>query len=283
MYIRDYKYLTSTVDCGDHLEIEGISRDGYVTDQYINKIPQIVLDRKTAVLYAPGVSVSQSESRDPAGINDKFKGSVPLGVAGPLVKELTMYGLHRWVGSMVNNEFVTYASVNGNTCASSMYAMFEAEMLLKAGVVDEVVVIAEERTSYNTIRIFKEHSVDVRVSDGFAVVRFVREPVGFEVSKCKWGFEWNRNPFAVSKSGYLKVVSEHDVVKGHGTGTGVNNEAETVFGDVVEYKSQIGHCQGASALVELCMAIDDSKLNGDVLCVASGLGNVYGSCVLSKR
>lgn len=286
MYIRNYTYLKPTKFCYDHYEIEGITRDGYAVNQFIDMVDKIVLDRTTAVLYAPGAGIGQSESRNPTQVHSRYAGSVPLMNGGPLIKELTAYHLHKWIGSMENNERVVYASVNANTCASSMYAVYEAERLLREKVVDEVIVITDERTSFNTIRIFKEHNIPLIVGDGLAIVRFVREPVGIEVTDTKWSYEWNRNPFGVTRTGYLKIDSIADTVNTHGTGTENNETAELaihVGRDTVAYKGQIGHTQGASGLLEMCMVLDDDTVHGDVLCVASGLGCFYGSCILHKN
>lgn len=286
MYIRKYSYIKPTVLCGDHYEIDGINRDDYAIDQFITMADKIVLDRSTAVLYAPGAGIGQSESRNPTQVNNRYIGSVPLKDGGPLIKELTAYHLHKWIGSMENNELVSYASVNSNTCASSMFAVYEAERLLRDNVVDEVIVITDERTSFNTIRIFKEHNVPLVVGDGLAIVRFVKEPVGVEVTNTKWSYEWNRNPFGVTRTGYLKIDSVANVVNVHGTGTDNNETAELVLHagrEVVAYKKEIGHTQGASGLLEMCMVLDDDDVHGDILCVTSGLGGFYGSCVLHKR
>jgi 3-oxoacyl-(acyl-carrier-protein) synthase len=74
-----------------------------------------------------------------------------------------------------------------------------------------------------------------------------------------------------------------DMVKMHGTGTAQNDVAEyeaikELFGDIetIEYKSQIGHSQGCSTGVELCMLLDNYK-DKNILVNASGLGNFYGS------
>ena len=285
MFIREYHYIKPTVKCEDHYEIEGIDRTSYATSQFIDRAPEIVLDRKTAVLYAPGTGISQSESRDPTTVNSRYKGTVGLCDGGMLIKELTSYHIHRWIGNMVNNEFVEYASTNGNACASSMFSLYEAERLLQSGDVAEVIIISEERTSFNTIRIFKEHNIPLIVGDGLAIVRLVRDSGLAEIDNTKWKFEWNRNPFGVTVSGYDKVNSECATVKPHGTGTGNNTDAEVELVQgrrVINYKKDIGHTQGASALLELCMLMDDETVQGDVLCVASGLGNVYGSCILHK-
>lgn len=286
MFIRKYSYIIPTNLCDDHYEISGISREDYAVDQYIDKLDKIILDKKTAVLYAPGAGIGQSESRNPTQVSNRYTGSIPLMDSGPLIKELTAYHLHKWIGSMENRELVVYASVNGNTCASSMFAVYEADRLLKEGTVDEVIVITDERTSFNTIRIFKEHNVPLIVGDGVAVVRFVKEPVGTEVTDTKWFYEWNRNPFGVTKSGYLNIDSICGIVNTHGTGTSNNEIAEEVLRlgrQVISYKDSIGHTQGASGLLEMCMVLDDDAVHDSILCVASGLGNFYGSCILHKK
>lgn len=284
MYVRDYSYRVATKNCEDHIEIEGINREDYATQQYLDIAKEIVLDRPTAVLYAGGVGIAQSESRDVTQVNDRYRGSVDYQRSTMLIKEISAYSLHKWIGSMVNNEYVEYANVNHNTCASSMYSLYEAERLLKLGEVEEVIIIAEERTSFNTIRIFKEHGIPLIVSDGFAVVRLWKEE-GIEIKDTKWRYEWNRNPFGTTVSGYEKVNTDCDTVKPHGTGTDNNNAAESEIikdREVVHYKNDIGHAQGASALLEVCMLLDDDNVSGDILCVASGLGGFYGSCVLCK-
>ena len=284
MYVIDYQYRVPTIDCGDHLEIEGINRDDYTTAQYVEGADKIVLTKPTAVLFAGGVGIHQSESRDVTSVNKRYVGSVPYGKSKMLVKEISAYSLHKWIGEMENNELVRYASINHNTCASSMHSVYEAQRLLDSGEVDEVIVITEERTSFNTIRIFKEHNIPLTVSDGFAIVRFGREG-DVEVTDTKWKYEWDRNPFGTSVEGYKLVTSECDVVKPHGTGTDNNNEAEVelVAGKkTVYYKPKYGHMQGASSLVEMCLVMDDDDVHGDVLCVAAGLGGFYGSCVIRK-
>lgn len=286
MYIQDYKYFIADVDCGDHLEVDGIVRDEHVTEQYIERVGKIVLTKPTAVLYSAGVTVHQSEGKNATNVKSRYYGSVPQQEGSRMIKELSSYSLHKWIGMMENNHLVEYASVNGNSCASSMYSIYEAERLLRDGEVDEVIVITEEKTSFNTIRIFKEHGIPIVVSDGFAMVRFGNEPTKYEVVDTKWKYEYNRNPFATTVAGYEKVDNKSaGVVKPHGTYTGINDEAEKELvkdREAVYYKPTIGHSQGASALIELCMAIDDEKIKDEVLCVASGLGNHYGSCVLRK-
>jgi len=284
MFIRDYQYLKPTVDKVDHFEIDGITRDDYATQQFIDLAKKIVLDRPTAVLYAAGAGITQSESRDVTQVSSRVYGTVDFYRSTVLIKELSAYSLHRWIGEMDHNELVVYANINHDTCASSMYALYEAEQLLKRDDIDEVIIIAEERTSFNTIRIFKEHCIPLIVGDGFAVMRLWKER-GTEICECKWAYEWNRNPFGTTTTGYLKIDNISNMVKPHGTGTDNNTQAEEVIvtgKPTVYYKKEIGHTQGASTLLEICMALEDDSLQGRVLCTAAGLGNFYGSCILVK-
>lgn len=287
MFVKHYEYLLPTENCKDHIEIKGIDRTSYATPQYIDRIGKITLERPTAVLYAGGVGITQAESRQLEKINPRTAGSVEIMPSGMLIKEINAYCMHKWIGSMENNHLVKYANINTNTCASSMYCLYEAERLLETREVDEVVIIAEERTSFNTIRIFKEHGIPLIVADGMAIMVLQREETNIEISDTKWGYEYNRNPFGTTVSGYGQMLdTEYDSIKPHGTRTGNNDaaEAELVDGYKCYYlKDEIGHTQGVSALLEVCMLVTRGPTNERVLCVASGLGGFYGRCVLHKR
>lgn len=124
-------------------------------------------------------------------------------------------------------------------------------------------------------------------------------------------------------SGYVNVLKrlmKHDdrrpdLIKTHGTGTAMNNQAESaalnaVFGDdfiATSYKPLIGHTMGASGLVEMSLLLRDTKAgfapaipnrtaDGDerflrknkqgdfrqLLCLSAGMGNVYGGATLHR-
>lgn len=287
MFVKHYEYLLPSEHLNDHIEIIGIDRESYATPQYIDKTKTIVLTRDTAVLYAGGVGITQAESRQLTKVNPRTAGSVDIMPSGMLIKEINAYCMHKWIGSMENNHLVRYANINTNTCASSMYCLYEAERLLESKEVDEVVIIAEERTSFNTIRIFKEHGIPLTVSDGLAIVILQREPTDIEITDTKWGYEYNRNPFGTTVEGYAQLTDvAHDSVKPHGTRTSNNDAAEQeLVKDRKCYylKDTIGHSQGASALLEVCCLMDTGTCGEKILCLASGLGGFYGRCVLHKR
>jgi hypothetical protein len=280
MFIVDYLYEVGTEILEDRVSLLE-DREGYTTNKYLDKFESWVKDVEgtVAVLYVGGAGLSNSECRDYVG---NFQCSVDREEGGLVIKNILAYMLHKYIGVTPFADRVVYANVNANTCASSMYAVYEAEKLLKEGTVDNVLVIAEEKTSFDTIRIFHEHRINVKPGEGFAYAMFSNKGK-VEVKESKWGYSYNRNPFYVDSKGYSLVKTNADVVKGHKTGTSQNEVAEAeVFGNTIGYKDKVGHCQGASGLIELCMVLDDNNVQGTVLCVASGLGGFYGSCVVVK-
>lgn len=282
MKVLSYKYVLPN----ENGVVEDLDRQGYMTPQYMtlmmDYIKSIELKGKTAFLYAGGVLLPASEAR-----NTKDSGKFPEGPndSGICIRELAAYSMHKWLGSIEGKETVEYVNINGNTCASSMHSLYEAEMLLNNGF-DEVLVVAEEKTSYNTRRVFDEHNIDIKLGEGCAVIHLGKAsfPGDEDIVNCKWAYEYNKNPFGVTESGYTKVVSDCDVVKPHGTGTENNEAAESkVFGHMpqLRYKEKYGHTQGVSGLLEVCMVLDED-LGGRVLCVSSGLGGYYASCIVCK-
>ena len=277
MKVISYKHVLPT----DKGIVETLDRQGYATPQYIDLvydyIKGIKLEGRCAVLYSAGAAVSASEARNVHGkstYREEPKESTSV------IKELAAYSMHKWIGLLDGKENIEYANINGNTCASSMYSLAEAEELIARGF-DKVIIIAEEKTSYNTLRIFDEHSIDLKVGEGLAIIELGK---GKGISNCKTWFEYNRNPFAVTSNGYSKVYTESDYVNPHGTGTEVNEAAESlVYKDTkqLRYKEKFGHTQGVSGLLEVCCVLSED-LVGSVLCVSSGLGGFYGSCIVNK-
>lgn len=283
MKLEKHWYEVGDTEYSDRVGISDLDRSDYTTniflDRHLDRLAEINLHGNVAVLYVGGASLSATETRE----TTTFECSVNVCKSGTVIKSLQAYMMHKYIGILSRNNKVTYANISAGACASSMYSLYEAERLLRDRTVDYVIIVAEEKTSRDTIRIFSEHGIDIKVGEGFACVVLSNAVDGVQVTNTKWEYEYNRNPFAVSKEGYEKVNSECDIVKGHKTGTAVNDDAEKkVFGNIAGYKDKIGHCQGASGLIEMCMVVDDENLNGNVLCVASGLGGFYGSCVVRK-
>jgi hypothetical protein len=277
MKVLSYKYLLPNTEG----IIEELDRDGYMTTQYIRLVEDYIntieLKGKVAFLYAGGVTATVSECRNAVN-TDKYREK--LKPSGMGIRDLAAYSMHKWVGMMNGKENICYANINGNTCASSMYCIYEAQELLKNGY-DEVIIVAEEKTSHSTLRVFDELRIDIKIGEALAIIHLGK---GTGISNCKVWYEYNSNPFGVTPTGYCKVVSDSDYINPHGTGTAINECAESeVYGDTpqLRYKETIGHTQGVSGLVEVCMVLDED-VSGKVLCVSSGLGGFYASCIVHK-
>lgn len=286
MFILDYNYVKPTIDKGDYIAAKGVDRASHISECYLPNIPAISLTQRTAVLYSAGFTIHQAETRKLPADNYCFAGSIPAQDYSMIIKESSLHAMHKWIGSMLHNELVVHANINSNTCASSMYALWEAEQLLTSGKVDEVIIIAEERTSYNTLRIFNEHRIPLVCGDGFAIIRLTNKKSDLEVKDTKWEYSYQTNPFKTTKEGYALIDTPSDNINPHGTHTATNDIAEAPLllnRNVIEYKPTIGHTQGVSGLLELCMTIDEPSITGSTLCVASGLGGFYGSCILHKH
>lgn len=282
MKVIDYFYKHGEVELVDRVQLLE-NRKTYMNAEYIkmfkDEINSIKLEGRVAFLYVGGAGIHNAEGRNYVGSEVNTQ---PILEDGPVIKDLQAYMMHKYIGMLVKNgNNVIYANINSNTCASSMYSIYEAEKLLKDNTVDYVVIVAEEKTSFNTIRIFKEHGINVKPGEGFACIVLSNYSDGTQITDSKWEYSYSTNPFLVSKEGYNKVATKTKYVKGHKTGTEQNDTAEEeVFGETFGYKDKIGHCQGASGLIEVCLVLDSEY--DEVLCLASGLGGFYGSCVVRK-
>ena len=288
MILTKYFYKYSTEHHEDRVSIPEINREDYMTSQYMDmfkeELSKLKLDGDVVFLYSSGASVHQAEVRTCS--RPEYSNSLKGEYKSPFVlKSMVAAMMHKYLGLFVKNgNNIVDVEILSNTCASSLYAVIAAEEHLKK--VDHVIVITEEKTSFDTIRSFHEHKIKIKASDGYALAVFSNEGEGFQVTNCKRAFVYNNNPFLASAEGYSKVFTQCDMVKVHGTGTTVNSLAEEeVFKGLplIMYKDKIGHSQGSSGLLELCMAADDTQAKGKVLCVASGLGGFYASCILDKE
>lgn len=277
MQVKSYKYIVPD-DTG---RVQDLERGGYMTPQYINLVDEYIsnisIKGKCAFLYAGGAVLPASEARN---TEDKGVYREPGKTSGLCIKELAAYSMHKWIGRLKDRDMIEYANINGNTCASGLHAVYEAQQLLSNGF-DEVIIVAEEKTSYNTLRVFDEMNIDIKVGEGLAIVH-LHKCGGVSITDAKWSYEYNRNPFGTTNSGYSKVDTVSDIINPHGTGTQNNEDAEKslVNGRTqIRYKEKYGHTQGISGLLELCLILDE-PITGAVLCVAAGLGGFYGSCVV---
>lgn len=276
MRIIEQKHIHGTEKRDGYIAIPELDREKPSARQFIKLANlDIELKRPTAFLYVDGFSISQAEH----GMTQPARP-----VKTPVLKMGSSYIAHEWVHTFKNKENLKYVNIISSTCAAGIQALFEAEQLLESGTVDEVVIISAERTTPDTIRLFKELRIPVTCGDGFAFVRVERGP---GIRHIKWKFTYQQNPFFFPRSEIdtLAPSCPVDFVKLHGTGTKSNTEAESglaELGQPIIYKDRIGHTQGASALVELCMLMEDDRAKGNCLIAANGAGGFYGSAVVKK-
>ena len=276
--LEDKSHIISTVD-----------RDAYMTNEYAKLSKQyfesLNLEGSTALLVAAGPASHHSESRV---FNGNYKnGSVAI-------KSQASYGMFN-IAKLFRNVELDYANINANTCASSMHCIYEAYDLIHNKGFSHVIVMAMEQVEESELLLFRQLNIDLVCGDGFCFMVLSKECENPLAEINSTSFIWNReyHPMFVSKEGYLKLINKLDnnvdLIKPHGTGTGVNDDAENsaiqeVFGDIekIHYKDKIGHTQGASAVLELAMLCDEIKKDTTAMCLASGLGGFYGGCTIRK-
>lgn len=297
MFIESYFKVTGDTRSEDnraHL-IDSVDRSAYMTQSLLKfaypymKSVKVDEGSKNAFLYPAGPVVHHSDGRN---INNLLPYSE---IAIKSQAGLSVFTLAK---RFPNVEF-DYANINGNTCASSMHSMYEAYDLLHNKRFDNVIVYAQDMVEDSQLHLFKQLGIDLICGDGLAVVQFTRERTEnsiAEINGVSWVFSGtDTSPMSVSRAGYVKAIKDlgdienPDYIKPHGTGTGRNNieeesAIEELFGDTeaLYYKKDIGHTQGASAVLETCMAIEDVDKGKSFLALASGLGGFYGAAFVRK-
>lgn len=276
MYVEKYMWLAGDIE---------LNRSKYMTQEYgkyMKEFAESIQGTNVALLYAAGPAIHHSDSRN-------FK----CNEFGHVVAKSQVGVNIMNVAKMFKNVEFEYASINGNTCASSMYCLYEAKKLLD--IYDKVVIVAMEMTEASQILLFEQLGVEVVCGDGLGILVLNKTHGVAKIDDVSWKWNNDRSPMSVSKEGYMKVLNELDlndvsVVKPHGTGTSRNDEAENealleVGLAAVEtkyYKRDIGHTQGASTAVELGMLLDEMKIDDKALLLASGMGGFYGGCTMWK-
>jgi hypothetical protein len=285
MFIESYKILYSA----DKL-IPELNRNSYMTQEFmkLNKeyVESINVKGKVALLYVGGPAIHHSDGRNVANTSKN---------ASAAIKSQIGYNVYNVARSFKNVSF-NYVSSNANTCASSMHSLHEAKMLFDQGYTD-IIVYGTDMVEDTQLLLFEQLGANVVCGDGSIVVHLTKDKTAnskCEVRDVSWVFNLDASPMSVSRDGYSKViaelgVSEVDVVKPHGTGTDRNTVEElsalesVKYSNIVMYKEKIGHTQGISALLEICMLLEDDIEWRTGLALASGMGGFYGGCYLIKE
>lgn len=263
---------------------EGYS--GYMSEYHLkrhsDRLKSIQPKGKAALIYVVGVGEHHS--------NQRVYSKLPVPNALIPIKSQHATFTHKIAYTIGNISDVRF---NSNTCASGMYALHEAQMLLNNGY-DEVIIYAEEWVESIEIELFRQLGLSMALGDAFAYVVLTNEPTDMEISETAVAFTYDNHPMKFNSSGYQKVLQNVpkrvDIFKPHFSGNPQSDVEEIDalqvleidYGTLVSYKQRIGHTQGVSALIEMAMLIEEKEFNTALL-IASGMGGFYGSAVLTKR
>ena len=241
---------------------------------------------------------------------------------------------------------VDYVSTDASACASSLKVLMEVQNLMGNFGFTRVVVVAVEDVNNTTIEFFGHAQASLLLKNEDKIKPSAFDPVnaGFNIGQgsalaifetdppedpeaeflgAYTAAEDFSNPLGQRPDGmgYQKAIlgalevaklhpSDVKLVKTHGTGTLVNNQAEktalvTVLKDFVatSYKQRVGHTLAASGLMETGLLLDDLKQNlvpgipnrtntddvflshdisavsGVLLSLAAGMGNTYSAAL----
>lgn len=283
MYIESVFYKHGNMHTPTTCEIPELDRSKYMTNEFIRLYGKELFDVQnngsTALIYSVGPATHGSDSK-----NSDYATQVGnIVVKGQLGTKLHV------LGRKFKN--IDYATINGDTCASSMSAMHQAKELLKEYT--DVIIYAENVANDLELLFFKQLGIKLICGDGIAVMHITRDKTVSSRAKVvdtAWCWNAEKSPMTVSREGYEKVLSKLDTdgvtfIKPHGTGTEGNNSAEqellnsrfnVPYG---MYKKEVGHTQGVSTILEIGMMLD-RETEFDALVLASGLGGFYGGCRL---
>jgi hypothetical protein len=279
MQISEYKYITGTEQREGYFAIPELKRDVSSANEFIKLAAlDINVKKNTGFIYVDGFTVSQAESGVGKSLSTKYMVAVCSG---------SSYIMHKWISSLSKPENIVCAEVVSGTCASGIQAIKKAQEWLDSGQCEEVIVIGGERTSQDTLRLFKELRIGIMCGDGFVYLKLNKKITSNTISHINWKFAYNKNPFYFSKEQINKLIPTIPVgyVKLHGTDSPSNTKAEEDLEDLgipIKYKSAIGHTQGISSLLETCLVMEDNSVKNRVLVTANGFGGFYGSFILTK-
>ena len=280
MYLNEYFYVASDSQIDGNFYISDLSRKGYMNDNARRKYKELFKTIKpfvkSAFLYASGGNEHHSMAKD-------HETGLEKSIA--VVKSQLGY-----IATNCAKEFeypFSYMNINANACVSSQHSVYEAYQLLKNGF-DSVVVFVEDFVDNSMLKFYKQLNIPVKCGDGIACALFSKEKSDTEVLSVDFIWKRESSPFTFTQDGYELLLKVHEddeieIIKGHLTGTKMNDEAElgaikAVLGEdveIVRYKDKIGHTQGACGLLEMLKVCEEKR--GKILCLGAGLGNFYSS------
>lgn len=286
MKIASYHYVTGSVLTDLGMEIPNIDRDAvsYVaykkyTNEYMSKIEPLG-SGKNALVVVGGPMSTHSDVRN---ILHTAKDSAIA------VKMIGGYGAYNIARMFTKFDF-DFIDIDAMTCASGLSAIHKANRLFQEGYTD-VVLYAVDIIEETQLLLFKQLGIDLLCGDGVGILHLSTEGE-YIIADTTFCYNQDSSPMSVSCEGYSKVVNSLDtmgvdLIKTHGSGTDRNTlEEMKAIEDLdckkIGYKQEIGHTQGASSVVEICILLDREKFTKSLV-LASGLGGFYGGCIISKE
>ena len=197
------------------------------------------------------------------------------------------YSICRFISSYADIKDMV---VVNTACASSLYSFFVAEKML--AYCDVIVIVSTNIVSKVTQEIFRQSNIDIPLTGSFNVCTVDNTTnSNIKIEPVKTYFKVEKNPFATSYEGYLKVlpynIHSYNYIIPHGTPTPDNIKAEQFLQGygipVIAYKNKLGHSQGSATIFELNHIINSTSLSGNILMLASGVGGHYGSIKVSIK
>lgn len=286
MKIASYHYVAGSVLTDLGMEIPNIDRDAvsYVaykkyTNEYMSKIEPLG-SGKNALIVVGGPMSTHSDVRN---ILHTAKDSAIA------VKMIGGYGAYNIARMFTKFDF-DFIDIDAMTCASGLSAIHKANRLFQEGYTD-VVLYAVDIIEETQLLLFKQLGIDLLCGDGVGILHLSTEGE-YIIADTTFCYNQDSSPMSVSCEGYSKVVNSLDtmgvdLIKTHGSGTDRNTlEEMKAIEDLdckkIGYKQEIGHTQGASSVVEICILLDREKFTKSLV-LASGLGGFYGGCIISKE
>lgn len=285
MFLNSYYYKYGVAD-GDSVLVEGVDRDALTylsykkyTDEYTSTVKP--LGSTQALIIIGGPMAQHSDMRNIENTSRDF---------GLAIKTMIGTSLYQ-IARMFKNFKFQYATVDAHTCVSGLSAVHTARKLIEDGYTD-VIVYGAELVEESLKLLFRQLGIELVCGDGVICMHFSSNKSNILISDSEFLWNMDTSPMSVSKEGYDRILEcfdkNVDLVKTHGSGTArntlVENEAvKDALGDIkiVAYKDEIGHTQGVSGAIELCMMIDREEFNKAIV-LASGLGGFYAGCVVER-
>ena len=268
--------------------------------EFLTNLPSI----RTGLILATGGSVWTG-----------YGTTIPLTDKYPKHKMLPLGMTQIYAGQLANKLGGTdYVSTDSTSCISAHAALFQANTLIKAGILDRVIVVASDNgASEEYMHFFGENHLCLlakeegkakkfRLGQGAnitvvesesSLVETGNAPIA-KVHAINIAAETHTNPLGITSTGegYAKAINavlpiqgvNIDYVKTHSTYSKDNQiELEIInklLGEIktVNYKHRIGHIMGPSTAVEMHLSI--KELGGTFLSLGAGMGNVFSAAVV---